>query len=364
MKLQMGKYKRLYNKARTMYYILAIKAFNKPRYPFYVNLVINSQCNLNCAYCFGRYSSRKQSYWQFDKLKKLIDDLYQRGTRYVIIQGGEPFLHPNLGEIIKYLDKKNIVAALVSNGTLTEKIKNTPEISLLDNICFSLDGSQKGNDKIRGEKTFSKVMKSIETVKKTFDTPIRINSTIHKYVVNDCGFMAEFVKKNKLEWGVSFLFKGDEKINQENLAPSYEEIKNYLKQLIKYKKRGYPIFTALNTLEYVLNWPFGFENIYVDKKKAKKVLGKKSIECQYGNYEIIIDENSKVYPCNGMQGIFNAQRIDEVGFDAAFDHLTTKPCYTCYIIPSINTSGMINWDMDIITDSIRHYIKSIWKNNE
>ncbi len=357
-------FKRLFNRARILYYILAIKAFRKQRYPFYVNLVINSQCNLKCAYCFGRYSNRSQFYWKLEDLKVLIDDLYKRGTRYILIQGGEPLLHPNIREIFAYLNKKNIVSAIVTNGTFPNKLKEMPGLALLDNICFSLDGNREGNDKARGQGTFDKVMESIRVVKENFDTPIRINSTIHKYVISDCDFMAEFMKKNNIEWGISYLFRGDEKLGEETLAPTKEEIYNYQKKLVEYKRKGYPIFTAAKILKYALNWPFGYNTIYVDKEKAKKVLKRKNIECQYGNYEIVIDEDGKIYPCQGMQGIFNAKSIHEVGFDEAFQHLSTKPCHTCYIIPMINSSAMINWDMNIIFDTIFHTFRTRFKSRK
>lgn len=345
------------NKARTMYYMLAIKALRKKPYPFYVNLVINSQCNLQCSYCFGAYSKRPQTYWKMKELKKLIDDLHKRGTRYILIQGGEPFLHPEIRSILKYLKKKKIVTAIATNGTLPNLLKKIPEIEDLDNICFSLDGNREGNDKIRGKGTFDKVMESIKVVQQNYTTPIRINSAIHKYVINDCDFMAEFTKKNNIGWGMSYLFKGDEKLGQEDLSPTNDEIYAYQKKIIEYKKKGYSIFSTLKVLKYAFEWPFGYNTIYVDNKKAKKTLGKKCIECQYGNYEIIIDEDGKIYPCNAMQGVFKAKSIHEDGFDKAFEHLKNKPCHTCYIVPMINTSAMINWDVNVLFDTIFNILK-------
>ena len=352
------KFYRFKNRAKTLYHILKIKVLKKRPYPFYVNLVINSQCNLRCAYCFGKYSSREQRYWPFQKLKILIDELYKKGTRYILVQGGEPLLHPEIRQILQYLIKKKIVCAIVSNGTLPEKIKEIKEIAYLDNICFSLDGNKYGNDLIRGKGVFDKVVSSIEEVRKYYDTPIRINSTIHKYVINDCEFMAEFTKKNKIEWGVSYLFTGKEKFQGESLAPREEEIIQYQKKLIEYKKKGYPIFTALKILEYTLNWPYGYQKIFISKKEAKEKMGKRAIECQYGRYEIIIDEDGSVYPCNGLQGIFKAKNIYRDGLEEALDNLKNKPCYTCYLMPMINTSAMINWDFNVIFDTIFHTFRN------
>ena len=101
-------YKRLYNRAKTLYHMLSIKAFRKKPYPFYVNLVINSQCNLRCAYCFGKYSYRSQSYWEFEDLKQLVDALYKKGTRYILVQGGgEPFAS-STRRLVEWMDEEGM----------------------------------------------------------------------------------------------------------------------------------------------------------------------------------------------------------------------------------------------------------------
>lgn len=332
--------------------MLSIKAFNKKPYPFYVNLVINSRCNLKCAYCFGKYSGRRSPDWSLVDLKILIDELYLKGARYILVQGGEPLLHPDLGKIFKYIDKKGIVTAIVTNGWYSEKLGNIPELALLDNICFSLDGDRDGNDIVRGKGSFDKVMESIKVIKENFDVPIRINSTITKYVVNDADFMAEFVKSKGIEWGVCYLFKGDEKLGEEDMAPTNEEVMKYQEKVLDYKKKGYPIFTTSKILRYVSDWPLDYKKKFMNKEESDKKLGKDSIECQYGNYEIVIDEDGRVYPCQGMQGVFEAKNLKEVGFEEAFGHLATKPCYTCYLPSMINTSAMINWDFNVIFETV------------
>jgi len=350
--------RRYWNRARTLAYMLSIKALRKPPYPFYVNLVINSACNLKCAYCFGRYSGRSSPGWSYEELVELIDDLHRKGTRYILVQGGEPLLHNDLGKIFRSIDDKGIVTALVSNGQFPERIGKIPEIALLDNVCFSLDGAPEGNDIIRGKGTFDKVVESIRVVKEVHRVPIRINSTITKYTVNDVDFMAEFVRENKLEWGINFLFKGDERLGEEDLAPEDEEIVEYQKKFLDYIRRGYPIFTTSKIIRYSLDWPVPYTRKFLGEEEARRLLGRKVIECQYGNYEIVIDEDGRVYPCQGMQGLFDAKNLKEAGFDAAFNHLRTKPCYTCYLVSMINTSAMINWDPGVIFETIRGTFRS------
>lgn len=355
--------RRYWNRVRTLQGMLAIKALRKKRFPFYVNLVINSRCNLKCAYCFGRYSNRQRPDWKLDDLKKLVDDLHVRGTRYILIQGGEPLLHPDLGEIFRYIDSKGIVTALVSNGQFPERLREIAEIPLLDNVCFSLDGNREGNDKIRGKGTFDKVMEAIRVVQEVHKTPVRINTTVTKYTVHDVDFMAEMVREKNIEWGINFLFKGDETLEGEDLAPEDKDVKAYQEKFIEYIRRGYPIFSTTKILRYTLAWPVPYTRKYLGKAEAVKLLGKKCIECQYGNYEIVIDEDGRLYPCQGMQGQFDGKNLHEVGFDAAFKHLETKPCHTCYLVSMINTSAMINWDLAVIGETIRGTFRSrLWKN--
>jgi len=345
--------------------MLSIKALRKPRYPFYVNLVINSRCNLKCAYCFGRYSNRQRPDWDLGELKKLIDDLRRRGTRYILVQGGEPLLYKELGELFRYIDSKGIVTAIVTNGQFPERLREIPEIALLDNVCFSLDGAREGNDRVRGQGTFDKVMESIKVVQDTHKVPVRINTTVTKYTVHDVDFMAEMVREKNVEWGINFLFKGDETLEGEDLAPEDEDIIAYQNKFVEYIRRGYPIFSTTKILRYTLDWPVPYTRKYLGKAESLKLMGKRCIECQYGNYELVIDEDGCLYPCQGMQGQFDAKNLHEVGFDEAFKHLETKPCYTCYLVSMINTSAMINWDLDVIAETVRGTFRSrLWKSRK
>jgi len=354
--------RRYWNRVRTLFYMLSIKALRKKRYPFYVNLVINSRCNLKCAYCFGRYSNRQRPDWKLEDLKQLIDQLHARGTRYILVQGGEPLLHKDLGEIFRYIDSKGIVTAIVTNGQFPERLRDIPEIALLDNVCFSLDGNREGNDKVRGQGTFDKVMESIRVVQEVHRVPVRINTTVTKYTVHDVDFMAEMVREKDIEWGINFLFKGDETLEGEDLAPEDEDIVTYQKKFVDYIRKGYPIFSTTKILRYTLNWPVPYARKYLGKKEALELLGKNCIECQYGNYELVIDEDGCLYPCQGMQGQFPAKNLHEVGFDEAFRHLEKKPCHTCYLVSMINTSAMINWDLNVIWETIRGTFRSrLWK---
>jgi len=342
---------RIYDRGRLVFTMLAIKLLKKKKYPFYVNLVINSNCNLKCAYCFGNYPKRKNPDMSFDEFKEIIDILHSQKTIFICIQGGEPLLHRDLGRFLGYLHEKKIISSISTNGQFPSKIKEIPELDFLDNISFSLDGNKTGNDKVRGNGVFDKVMESIVETQRRYSVPIRIKTTVHKYVKNDAAFMSELVRKYNVDWGIDFLFNNplNENNDLENdMSLSDSEVKEYLSEIRRLQKCGCPLYVSRKVFKYSSEWPVSYNQRFLTKADAANFPQFKPIECQYGNYEIVIDEDKKIYPCQAMQGIFDAKSIANEGFTAAFAELDKKPCYTCYMPTLINTSAMINWDLSVI----------------
>lgn len=328
--------------------MLKIKLFKIAPFPLYVNLVINRRCNLKCVYCFGEYYNRKEEEYSLEEIKKIIDQIYSMGTRYILIQGGEPFLQKDLGAIIEYIDKKGIIPAITTNGTLTHRIVNTPQLSRLDYICFSLDGFGEGNDKQRGVGVFDKIMASVEKIREHFPKlKIKFNSVLTKYTIDSFPEFLDFCQKKNIDIQVGYLFK------EHPIAAPPEKVKKMADFIYQKKKHGAGIVASADTLKYVRDWPFEGE-IWVTKEKAQRQFGKKAKECQYGHYEIVIDNNGNLYPCNALQGdpSFKPKNLKEVGIKAAFGHLQTKKCYTCNIASMIDTSQIINWNFRSIFDRI------------
>lgn len=341
--------------------MLAIRGLRRPPYPFYVNLIINSRCPLRCTYCFGRYPQRNRPDLPLARFRELVDELQAHGTRYIILQGGEPLLHPELGAMLADLYRRGIVSGISTNGQLPERIRELPELDLMDNICFSLDGNRAGNDAIRGAGSFDRVLESIAMTRQYRNVPIRINTTVHKQVLADVHFMADLVRDRRLEWGISLLFFGDESADGTDLNPDPEALQAYLREVLRYKRSGYPIFTSTRALQYALDWPVPYTRRYLTAADCAALPAFRPIQCQYGRYEMVIDEDGQVYPCNAWQGKFDAGRVDRDGVAGACARLAAKPCHTCFIPPLINTSAMINWDPAVIGETIADTVRNQWR---
>ncbi|MFA5417107.1 MAG: radical SAM protein [Bacteroidales bacterium] len=80
----------------------------------HLSLETNLTCNLSCKAC---YNLNKDYVKSFDQIKSEIDlAATKRNLETITILGGEPTLHPDLPEIIRYIKKKGLLCQLLSNG--------------------------------------------------------------------------------------------------------------------------------------------------------------------------------------------------------------------------------------------------------
>ncbi|HHG73823.1 MAG TPA: 7-carboxy-7-deazaguanine synthase QueE [Persephonella sp.] len=80
-------------------------------------------CNLRCPWCDTSYSYDGKSFKEVE-IDSLVSEVEKTGLKRVCITGGEPFLTPQLPDLIKRLLEKNFTVLVETNGTLwIEEIK-------------------------------------------------------------------------------------------------------------------------------------------------------------------------------------------------------------------------------------------------
>jgi MoaA/NifB/PqqE/SkfB family radical SAM enzyme len=127
-------------------------------------LVINSDCNNYCKFCY--YVNRDSSFMSFENIKrykKLIDKI--NPSKLVLI-GGEPTIHKDFLNILKLFSKRKYKLSIVSNGT-TLVDSNFCRIVLdsVDNITLSVQGDQNIHNKVvNNEHAFQNITKSIKNI--------------------------------------------------------------------------------------------------------------------------------------------------------------------------------------------------------
>lgn len=81
-----------------------------------VMIALTNYCNFSCVYCSTSKIRNKPINMDFDLVKSLVDQASENGWRYTFGQTYEPFLHPEISSIIKYVAEKGGRYAGGTNG--------------------------------------------------------------------------------------------------------------------------------------------------------------------------------------------------------------------------------------------------------
>ncbi len=105
--------------------------------PLEAQLIVTRRCNLSCGYCteFDNYSSPVP----LELLKERIDAIHRLRVVNTSLLGGEPLMHPNIVEIVKYCNRKNQVSITTNGFLLTEKLVKKLNEAGLSNLQISID---------------------------------------------------------------------------------------------------------------------------------------------------------------------------------------------------------------------------------
>ncbi len=123
----------------------------------YLMVEITDRCNLRCRHCYlGDAGSA-----DLDPgiLAAALDGFEDMGGLRLMITGGEPLLYPGFASLNQSLAGRTFRPVLITNGTLLRG-EDIPGLNFME-IQFSVDGLEKGHDRLRGAGSFSRVMESL-----------------------------------------------------------------------------------------------------------------------------------------------------------------------------------------------------------
>lgn len=123
-------------------------------------------CNLHCPACptgSGYYNSKPRGAMSFRRFRNIID-VAKDFLEYINLWGfGEPFLAPDIMQMIDYAGRNNILINIHTNGNaLTKKMMNQFKKNYRLNITFSIDGlTQKTYSYYRKGGNFKKALDNL-----------------------------------------------------------------------------------------------------------------------------------------------------------------------------------------------------------
>ena len=149
-----------------------IKNYILPRLYYYFNikphilmLDTSSKCNSACPFCPRTLENIRGVNMTREVFYKTVDEAYALGIRECrLYSTGEPLLHPNIDEFIRYMKQKGFYLIVSTNGQFLDK--HFEALSLADEVKVSIEGWDKESyEYYRKNCDFEKVQKNMADFK-------------------------------------------------------------------------------------------------------------------------------------------------------------------------------------------------------
>lgn len=138
-------------------------------FPICVVVYLTNHCYLNCPHCFlKQLGELNKNSINSECMKNTLKELRNNNVFMIAYTGGDPLLHPDIFEILRYTYDLGMMPLLgISGMNVTEEIADKIYESGVRCVQIGLNGSTSQiNDKYRGVNSFKQAMKAIKELQK------------------------------------------------------------------------------------------------------------------------------------------------------------------------------------------------------
>lgn len=227
-------------------------------YPIYMEIAPSGGCNHRCVFCALDYLKYKPVFLDLNILKSVIKQASKLGVKSIMYAGeGEPLLHRDICEIVKFTKKSGIDVAITTNGVLLDKEASSNMLPSLSWLRVSLNaGKSKTYAKIHQtkEEDFYKVIRNIEEAvkiknKNKLTTTIGVQLLLIPKNTKEVFVLASILKNIGLDYlTVKPYSQHPFSINRIDPAFKYDDYAHISNQLNKLEDKNFKIFFRYQTM--------------------------------------------------------------------------------------------------------------------
>lgn len=140
------------------------------RFPSFISFTVTNTCNLRCQMC-GQWSEEGYMHERRDLLRnrmsiehwrRVIDEIADHGVDSVLVRGGEPFLYPQIMQLLEHLERRSFTISIDTNGTMLSRYAaDLVRFSRL-HLTISVDGPETVHDEVRAVPgTYQKIKEGV-----------------------------------------------------------------------------------------------------------------------------------------------------------------------------------------------------------
>ena len=274
-------------------------------------------CNMSCKMCYVRLTPGQQQAIRplrtAEEWLALGEEAKKAGLLYLLLTGGEPFLHPQFREILTGLQKMGFVISINTNGTLIDEatvawLKTAPPTRM--NITL-YGASNETYGKLCGNPMgFSQVTRAIGLLREA-GISVKLNCSVTPYKAHDLEAIFAFAKQENLViQATSYMFpplRRDPKMVGVNDRFTPEEAAYYSAK-VEVLLNGEDAFLARPEEE--------LPQLPAEPDESCGSLGEK-IRCRAGKCSFWVTWEGRFMPC-GMLPSAEECNVIESGFSAAW----------------------------------------------
>lgn len=261
--------------------------------PLSVSLQITGLCNLQCKYCYAK--TIPKTHMQLSEFKLLISQFANLGVFEIVIEGGEPFLHPEIFDILEYGLTYYPNLVVLTNGSIINNdiCKNLVTLQRkfqAFGIQISLDSPFPViNDFVRGN-----TIDTINGIDKlcTYGIQPTIATVIHKHNLKSAEKIIDYYYPRIKNFHFMNLMPSKAALEDQNVLfiKNQDELNDFWLKLTIKKEKYKDIILSLPTDELTLNSNLGTGSL-------------KAAGCLAGITRITIGPTLDVYPCSLVNDI-------------------------------------------------------------
>lgn len=284
--------------------------------PWFTQLVVIRKCNLSCAYC-NEYDKSSEPV-PLEMLKQRARKLKELGAFSINLTGGEPTMHPDLPELIRYCryDLKFLKTTMISNGFYLqpELIQKLNEAGLQD-MQISIDGVKPNDMTV---KVLDSLRKRLQYLKEHAKFNVVVSGVVGSCPPEESFEVIQYAKTMGFKPRVLLIHDqdGQVKLNAEELAV-YKRIKKLI-------PRSFPEFTDYK------------DQIIED--------GEAPFKCRAGSRYIYVDENGIVSWCSQTRNFFRKPLMEYNEEDLKREFYSYKSCQDRCTLGCVRAASSVdNW---------------------
>ena len=206
--------------------------------PLLGGVKLTHDCNLSCVHC--PFWKRESASLTFAQAVEALETLRRMGVRFVIFEGGEPFVWRDrdhtLADVVREAKRRFVCVGVTTNGTFPIEVDS-------DIVWVSIDGLPATHDRIRGV-SFAAIMANLEASSHLNIYAHVTTNALNGYEIPELvEYLAPRVRGITIQFHYPYTGANDE------LVLPRDKRRRVLDELIRLKRRGLPVADSVACLQ-------------------------------------------------------------------------------------------------------------------